>query len=328
MYQRERSDKTPPPTSSRQGTKPYAYQLIDVFAERPFSGAPLAVFTDSRGLDNLTMLALSRELNRPRTVFISHEDTSRSPQVRIFSPHGELPSAQYPTIAAAFALALDQGSKRSSPPQSRMVFESASGPVSVSSFARVMTVRQAAPGLGAVYEDVDAVLGTLGLQEAQRMQGVPIQAASSGVPYLMVPLRNRSALQSIRFREDIWYRTLRHFAAPKILAFTIETDRSGSSAKMRVFAPDVGIMEDPATETACGPLAGYLARYGLMSAESPQMLLFEQGAEIGRPSFLHVAVERDSDSITDVRVGGQCVLVGEGYIVAPTTDLSPPNPSP
>jgi len=319
MFPRQPERKrTPAPASSKRTVKSYSYRLIDVFAERPFTGAPLAVFTDARGLDSTVMLALARELNRSRTVFLfPHEDTARSPRVRVFSPQGELPSAHYPTIAAAFALAVDRVGDGTEPPASRMVFESAEGPVSVSTFARVMTVRQSEPGIGAVYDDVDAALGTLGLNESQRMQGVPIQAASSGVPYLVVALRNRAALQSIRFRDDIWHRTLRHFAASKILAFTMETDRSGSTAKMRVFAPDVGIPEDPATETACGPLAAYLARYGLMSAESPQMLLFEQGSEIGRPSFLHVAVERDAESITSVRVGGQCVVVGEGNIVAP-----------
>lgn len=85
---------------------------------------------------------------------------------------------------------------------------------------------------------------------------------------------------------------------------------------MRAFTPDVGVTEEAASESACGPLAAYLVRYGFLAAESPQMLIIEQGAELGRPSFLHLAIERDADSVTSVRVGGQCVSVGEGRILA------------
>ncbi len=308
----------PIPASSRRGFKEYAYRSIDVFAERPFTGAPLAVFTDARGLDAAAMKTIARELNRAQTAFLFPDETSdRAPRMRVFTPLGEVPMGHYPSIGAAFALALERG--RQAAPEARVVFQGDTGPVSVSTFARVMTVRQPAPALGSVYTDVDAALATLGLREDQRMPGVPFQAASGGVSYLVMALRNRAALRAIRFRQDIWERTIRRFEAPRIAAFTLETDRAGSGAKVRVFSPDIGVEEDPATETVCGPLSAFLCRYGFLAAESPQMLVLEQGAEVGRPSFLHVAIERDADSITGVRVGGQCVAVGEGKILAQVT---------
>ncbi|HOU91492.1 MAG TPA: PhzF family phenazine biosynthesis protein [Polyangiaceae bacterium] len=308
----------PVPASSRRGFQEYAYRSIDVFAERPFTGAPLAVFTDARGLDATAMKTIARELNRAQTAFLfPDESTDGVPRMRVFTPLGEVPAGHYPSIGAAFALSLERGGQAT--PALRVVFQGDSGPVSVSTFARVMTVRQPAPALGAVYADTDAALATLGLREDQRMAGVPFQAAAGGVSYLVMALRNRAALRSIRFRQDIWERTIRHFEAPRIAAFTLETDRAGSTAKVRVFSPDIGVEEEPATETVCGPLTAFLCRYGFLAAESPQMLVLEQGAEVGRPSFLHVAIERDADSVTSVRVGGQCVAVGEGKILAQVT---------
>jgi trans-2,3-dihydro-3-hydroxyanthranilate isomerase len=305
----------PVPASSRRGFREYTYRLIDVFAERPFTGAPLAVFTDARGLETASMQTIARELNRAQTAFLFPDVTSDGvPRMRIFTPFGELPAGHYPSIGAAFALALEHGAQGT--PAPRVVFQGESGPVSVSAFARVMTVRQPAPSLGSVYDDADAALATLGLREDQRMAGVPFQAAAGGVSYLIMALRNRAALRAIRFRQDIWDRTIRRFEAPRIAAFTLETDRAGSSAKVRVFTPDVGVVEDPATETMCGPLTAFLVQYGFLAAESPQMLVFEQGAEVGRPSYLHVAIERDAEAVTSVRVGGQCVAVGEGKILA------------
>lgn len=303
----------PIPSSSRRTYREYGYRLIDVFAERPFSGAPLAVFTDARGLDAAAMQTIARELNRPQTAFLFPDPASPEvPRMRVFTPLGELPAGHYPTIGAAFALTLEQGTQ----PAPRVVFQGDSGPVSVSTLSRVMTVRQPAPVLGSIYPDVDAALATLGLREAQRMAEVPFQAASGGVSYLIMALRDRQALLDIRFRLDIWDRTIRHFEAPRLVAFTLETDRPSSSAKVRVFAPDTGVIEDPATETACGPLAAYLVRYGFLPGDSPQMLLLEQGSEVGRPSHLHVAIERNAEGVTSVRVGGQCVAVGEGRILA------------
>ena len=83
---------------------------------------------------------------------------------------------------------------------------------------------------------------------------------------------------------------------------------------MRVFSPDVGVLEEAATETACGPLAAYLVRYDLIPSKPSQVLAFEQGAEVDRPSFLHVALESSDREVQAVRVGGQCVSVGEGTI--------------
>lgn len=295
----------------------FRYRLIDVFAERAFAGNPVAVFTDARGLETEMMQKIAAELNRTRTSFIFPTDEpDGNPGVRVFSPTRELPCPQYPTIGAAFALELDRG-ETAAPSQHRVVFDSQEGPVSVSSFARVLTVRHPVPKMGRIYADTEAVMATLGLADDVRLTGAPVQAVAGDVPFLIVPLRGGAALREICFRQDIWSRTVAHFEAPSILAFTLETGSGKSIASMRVFVPDGVVREEPATEEACGPLAAYLVRYGLASAESPQLLSFEQGTELGRPSLLHVAIDRTEVEVTSVRVGGQCVHVGDGVLTPP-----------
>jgi trans-2,3-dihydro-3-hydroxyanthranilate isomerase len=314
------SDASKPP-SARPGQSPkamqsrqYRYRMVDVFAEEPFTGNPLAVFTNASGLDDQVMRRIARELNRSQTSFVfpaRPEDSG--PRVRVYSPHAELGYLRHPTIGTAFALEYEtqiaQGVQ-----SGRVVLQGSDGPISVSMFACVMTVKQPVPRLGAVYEDVEAIIAMLGLKPADRMFQAPVQFASADAPFLVVPLGTRAALKGIRFRTDIWERILRRAEPPKILAFTRETDRSGSSAKMRVFAPDVGVFEEAATESAGGPLAAYLIHYGMVSSQPNQVLVVEQGDEVDRPSFLHVAIEREGDELRDVRVGGQCVSVGEGMI--------------
>jgi trans-2,3-dihydro-3-hydroxyanthranilate isomerase len=101
------------------------------------------------------------------------------------------------------------------------------------------------------------------------------------------------------------------------MAFCLEPDRAGSLAKARVFAPALGLREDPATEGACGPLVAYALRHGLIALPSTAAVTIEQGAELGRPSFIQVVVTHDRGHISEVRIGGQCQAVGEGTIVAP-----------
>ena len=121
-------------------------------------------------------------------------------------------------------------------------------------------------------------------------------------------------MERIRFRQDIWERVLARSQTPHVLAFTLQCRYEGSSAHCRMFAPSLGVHEDPATATAAGPLVAYFAHWGLLGADPRVAFVCEQGIELGRPSFIHVSLEREADRITSLRVGGQCVAVGQGEI--------------
>lgn len=289
----------------------YHYKLIDVFTDRPFSGNPLAVFTDARGLSDDMMQRIARELNLSETTFVFPAvDRAHHYAVRIFTPNAELPMAGHPTLGTAFALAQENRLTN----EERIVFEEKVGPISVSMLAPMTTIRLPLPIFGEHYPEPDTAAAVLSLDRLQLGYGTPVCAVSCGIPFLMIPLRSREALCSIQFRLDIWRRTVSRFSASNIMAFTLETDSEVSTAKARVFSPALGVAEDPATASACGALGAYLLRYGLMPPEPKSTFIIEQGAEIGRPSLIYILIEQPGDGIRQVRVGGQCVAIGNGSI--------------
>lgn len=309
------------PVSSRPGSRAgqpavrsYHYQLIDVFTDKPFSGSPLAVFTDARGLNTESMQRIARELNHAETSFVFPPfDEAHDFSVRIFSPTAELPTTGHPTIGTAFTLNYEARASMPAPPQ-RMVFEELSGPVSVSLASPITTTRQELPRFGATYGEPNTAAAVLSLTSGDLVPGLPVQAVASRLPYLIVPVRNLAALERIRLRVDIWERTVRQFEAPHLCAFSLESRDETSTATLRTFAPALGIREAPASESACGPLTAYLVRHKLMPEHREQSLIFDQGESIGRPSVLHVTAEQVDGELTRLRIGGQCVVVGEGTI--------------
>lgn len=292
----------------------YRYLLVDVFTDRRFSGNPLAVFTDARGLNTEIMQRIARELSHPETTFVfPPADNSHDYSVRIFTPHAELPAAGQSTIGTAFALGQDRRVQAPVPPQ-RLVFDEVAGPVSVSMVSPVTTMKQQLPRFGSTYPEPQTAAAILSLKATDLQRELPVQAVASSIPYLIVPVRDLEALKRIRIRADIWERTVRHFEAPNIFAFCTATESAGTTARARMFAPALGIAEAPATESASGPLAAYLVRYKLVPDRPELTFVIEQGAEIGRPSCIHVHVEQANGELISLRIGGQCVLVGEGTI--------------
>lgn len=294
--------------------KSFSYRLLDVFTNVPFGGNPLAVFTDARGLSDVQMQSIAREMNLSETTFVlPARDATSHHWVRIFTPLAELPAGGVPTIGTAFALSHER-QLRAESTKHRVVFEEQTGPISVTMHAPMLTMQQPLPEFGPLFGERDAVAAMLGLDATALTQGLPTQSVSCGVPYLLVPIADLESMQRIRFREDIWDRVLRKTAHPHVFAFTLQCRYPGSLAHARMFAPGLGVSEDPATATAAGPLAAYLVRWGVLGEQLTSSFTFEQGIEIGRPSFIHVMVGRSGDRVTSLRVGGQCVAIGEGKI--------------
>jgi trans-2,3-dihydro-3-hydroxyanthranilate isomerase len=294
--------------------KVYPYRLLDVFTNVPFGGNPLAVFIDARGLTDAMMQAIARELNLSETTFVlPPRDGTSHYWVRIFTPLAELPAGGQPTIGTAYALALEERLRQESL-RHRVVFEEQSGPISVTMEAPMLTTQQPRPEFGPVFGERGAIAAMLGLDMPSLAPGLPVQSVSCGVPYLIVPVANLEAMNRIRLRMDIWERVLKNTVHPHVYAFSLECRYPGSSAHCRMFAPGLGVAEDPATATAVGPLAAYLSKCDLLGADPRLTLTCEQGIELGRPSFIHVTIERSGQTVTSVRVGGQCVAIGQGQI--------------
>jgi len=304
----------------RRNSLRFSYELVDVFTDRPFAGNPLAVFPDAADLTGAAMQAIARELNLSETTFVV---PSGRPgclrRVRIFTPATELPMAGHPTIGTAFVL--DRaGLIDSEGALTSVTFEVEVGPVPVSIFRRSGSVEriemsQPQPRFGSTFEDVDAIGEMLSIDGRTILDTeLPVQAVSCGVPFLLVPVPDLGALESVRLRRAVWEAVLAGSDAPHVFVFTRATEEEGIDARCRMFAPALGIEEDPATGGASGPLGCYLVMHSPGEEVGSRRFVFRQGVEIGRPSTLFVVVDRDADRITGVRVGGRCAFVGSGFV--------------
>ena len=296
------------------------YHLVDVFTDRAFGGNPLAVVTNGRGVDDGTMQAVAKEFNLSETTFVLPPDDPRHDwRVRIFTPSSELPMAGHPTVGTAFVLAREHLIPRAER-ETNIIFEEGVGPVPVRvefengepSFAEM---RQPLPTFGPRLNDVGAVAAMLSLKAEDIDDRLPLEVVSCGLPFLFVPLRTLDAARRARARADLMEQASeRHSVPPEVFVFTREVESAFSTVHSRMFAPAIGITEDPATGGASGPLGCYLVRYGLVECDPAAEIVSEQGLEMGRPSYIRIRIERQGEDITAVRVGGQCHFMGEGFI--------------
>ncbi|HXZ05881.1 MAG TPA: PhzF family phenazine biosynthesis protein [Ktedonobacteraceae bacterium] len=296
------------------------YCLVDVFTNRPFGGNQLAVFPDAGGLTSEIMQALAKELNLSESAFVLPAKNAYDYRVRIFTPAVELPMAGHPTVGTAFVLAYE-GVIELVEPETTITFEEGVGVVPVTLSVRegklhMIQMRQPLPTFGPVFTDHKAIAQMLSLDPALIEGALPLEVVSCGVPFLFVPLKSLEAIRAIRFRLDIWERVLRDFAAPHLFVFTQEVIHPDSTVHSRMFAPAMGIAEDPATGAASGPLGCYLVRHGLVQPAEvgSSHMVSEQGFELGRPSLIQVNIEQDRQHIMGVSIGGRCYFMGKGWI--------------
>lgn len=301
----------------------YRYLHLDVFTDRVFAGNQLAVVLDGRGLSDAEMQAIAKELNFSETTFLlPAEEDATDARLRIFTPGEELPMAGHPTVGSAFALAR-AGVVR--PGREGIVFGLAIGPTPVTLSWRgadlaFAWMQQPAPTFGAPIADAALAAAALGLPEAAvRGTALPAQVVSCGVPYAIVPAASRGAVDNAHFDRAAAGQLFRATELDPLPFYLFSLERAGDKATVyaRMFAPGLGITEDPATGSAAGPLGCYLIRHHAVPAAKAGALLVLQGVKMGRPSFIHVAVGLEGDGITSVRVGGEAALAGEGTIYVP-----------
>ena len=296
------------------------YLHYDVFTSQPLLGNQLAVFPDARGLSTAGMQAIAHEINFSETTFIFPPERSDTDvRMRIFTPAVEMPMAGHPTVGSTFALAHVGVIE---PARQRFVFGLSVGPAPVdlvweNGRLQFAWMTQAPPSFGAPVADRDAVARAIGLGESDLAAGLPIQEVTCGVPYLLVPLRTRADVDRAGFDRAAYakFRTA-HGLGHEICVylFSTETGDDEATAYARMFGASIGIDEDPATGSACGPLGSYLVRYGLVPAAQAAAMSVRQGVAMGRPSLMQVSVDGAGETLTRVRVGGEAIVVGEGTL--------------
>lgn len=294
------------------------YLTCDVFTDRMFGGNQLAVFPDATEIPPELMPQIAREFNYSETTFVlPPADPSHTARVRIFTPGGELQFAGHPTVGTAHVLATI-GKIPLTGDETRIVFEEGVGPVPVVirsnkgrpefaqlSVAKLPEVLTPPPGR-------ERLAAALSLDTADLLDGQMVpETVSCGTPFLFVPLRDRAAVSRARVKPDAFEEALRGYVTDHVMVFALDAEHAGHDIRARMFAPSIGVPEDPATGSACVGLGGYLAARDAR-ADGTLRWIVEQGFEMGRPSILEVEADKKNGAITGVRVGGRTVMVCEG----------------
>ncbi len=295
----------------------YQFIIADVFTTTAFGGNQLAIFPDARGLSDRAMQALTREFNFAESTFVlPPNDPRHTHRLRIFTPGMEVPFAGHPTVGTAAAL-VHLGLVEATDGAATVVFEENVGPIAVevrldgdSTRAQfTLETRIEDPGAGPDLVDAAAVLST------PRAEVLDAWFASAGMRFCFVRLTDRAAVDRAVLDRAVWSA---HFAgawSPHIYFFAGDT-RSDGVLYARMFAPTLGIAEDPATGSACAALAGALADR-LPEHEGAFAWRIEQGVAMGRPSLIETKSEKRNGRAATIKVGGSTVIVGEGAITIP-----------
>lgn len=298
------------------------FHQIDVFTATPFEGNQLAVFENGDEIPEGLMPVLAREMNFPETVFlVGDPGPGSAARLRIFTPEEELPMAGHPTIGTTFLLA---ALGAIAAPQPRAVLDLKIGPTPVdlvwheSGRLDFAWMHQRAPEYGRPLPDARRAELARALNiDAGDILPLPPHSASSGVAFFYVPLASEAAVD----RASADRLALREFfarageAGPLPVFVFAMSSRPGVTCYSRMFAPEFGIPEDPATGGACGPLGGYLLRHGLITREQASAVVSLQGVRMKRASRISIALGfGDDGEVKGVRVGGQAVIVGRGEI--------------
>jgi trans-2,3-dihydro-3-hydroxyanthranilate isomerase len=274
---------------------------VDVFTETPLEGNQLAVFTDARDLDELTMQALAHELGFSETAYVLPPRDGGHVRLRIFTPRRELAFAGHPCLGAAFVLAapLQLGVVELETAGGRVPVELTRDPSGRVAFGRMT---QPVPRLGPFARE-DELLAALGVAASV----LPVEVYDNGVEHAYVALEREEELVEL----DPDARALAAFDVAGVNVFA----GAGTRWKLRMFSPLPGVGEDAATGSAAGPLAVHLARHGRVPwGEEIQV---SQGVEMGRPSTLYARAEGAGDAVSAVEVGGSAVVVARGEFRIP-----------
>ncbi|GAA4922488.1 trans-2,3-dihydro-3-hydroxyanthranilate isomerase [Stackebrandtia albiflava] len=273
------------------------YEILDVFTGRAYSGNPLAVVFGADDLTANQMQLIAKEFNLSETSFVMEPSIEGATyQARIFTPAEELPYAGHPSIGTAVALA-----RQGRIPQGEVVQECRAGLLILNVDEEFATLTGAEPTLGGE-ADAGPLLAATGLTEAD-LAGTP-RYAGTGLEYPYLPVRPESVARARSHpRPDV----------PEVYLFAWDGERR--HAHSRMFAPGLGVPEDPATGSAALGLGVYLVAAGLLPGDGETGYLIEQGAEMGRPSQLECAVTAEAGAATAVRVRGQALRVASGELL-------------
>lgn len=284
----------------------YRYRVVDVFTEHPLEGNALAVFPNASGLDDATMQKIAKELNLSETTFVfpaTRPDCAIN--IRIFTPAAEMIFAGHPTIGTCFVL-LDEGTVPKT--SERFSVEEKVGPVAirVEPGERLMIWLKTPPINFERTYDRRLCAEVLGLEISDLLEIEP-QLLNAGNPTLLIGLKDKETVDRA-WLDSRGQALLGQGPSGPMCIFVFAPTPDGAYSRM--FAPEHGVVEDPATGSSTGPLAAYMLKHGLASGADGVRLISEQGVKMGRRSILHVSILGDQ-GVDGIEVGGYVTPIVE-----------------
>jgi trans-2,3-dihydro-3-hydroxyanthranilate isomerase len=293
-----------------QSARRFAMSQWDVFSSRRLAGNSLAVFSDGRGLTDEEMQAIAKEMNLSETTFILPRDTEtereRGVRVRIFTVQEELPFAGHPTLGTAFAL-------RGATGASEVALELNVGKVPVRFGDRpdqppFGEMTQVDPVFG-IQHDREEIARAIGLSVSDFDPSLPVETASTGLAYAIVPLKSLAVIQELKRNPPSADEYLQKTSSKFLYFVTRQTVDPAARLHARMLFYNG---EDPATGSAAGTAAAWMVAHGV--ALPDERVLIEQGLEMRRPSRIFVRASRHDNRIVNVRVGGNSIEVMRGEV--------------
>ncbi len=291
-----------------------SFHIVDVFAEQKYTGNQLAVFRDAGGLSGETMQKLAQEMGFSETTFIlSHAEHEGGYDVRIFTPAAEVPFAGHPTLGTAYVIRHEIIRK----PVAQVTLNLQVGQIPVA-FERQadgrdiiwMTPKEAV--FGETF-DPQEITPLLTVDEDDIDRDFPVQSVSTGLPFVLLPLRSLAAVRRAGVSKDKWLDWVRNRPAKMVFVFCRETVHPGNQMHARAFVDYYGIPEDPATGSANSCCAAYLVKHRYFGTDRIDVRV-EQGYEMGRPSLIYLKAQ-DRGGTIHVEVGGKVVLIAQGKLL-------------
>jgi trans-2,3-dihydro-3-hydroxyanthranilate isomerase len=292
----------------------WPFYIVDVFAEEKYAGNQLGVFRHPEGLSDSDMQRIAKEMNYSETTFIlSEEERNGGYDVRIFTPEKELPFAGHPTLGTAYVIQQEVIRK----PVETVILNLKIGQIPVTFSYRedqpdILWMKQKHPTFGQIL-DKKAVSSALGLDEKEIDERFPVEEVSTGTPSIIAPLKTLDAVKRTDINKEKYFALIKSTEAKAILIFCPETYKRENDLNVRFFAEALGVIEDPATGSANGCLAGYLVKTRYFGKEQIDLRV-EQGYEIGRPSLLFLKAGEKEGEI-EVLVGGKVFMVARGEFI-------------
>ncbi|MBA2127363.1 phenazine biosynthesis protein PhzF [Hyphomicrobium methylovorum] len=299
-----------------------AYHILDVFTERPFGGNPLAVVLDADHLTTAEMQTIAREFNLSETVFVLKPTSAgHTARVRIFTPSRELPFAGHPTLGAAILLAELRATNGNGDNDAIIALEEEAGSIRVGvrmransvSFGEFDAPKMSSAAVEAISEpeELAAAIALIPVELGFENHKPSLMRGHSTFAFL--PISNLDVMSQVKVMPQHWARAFTDHGVDGVYLYTRQCVRAHSAFHVRMFAPDLGVPEDPATGSAAASFASIIHQFDVLP-DGTHKRAIEQGIEMGRPSAIQLTMTVARGKLEGVRIGGHAVRVAEGTL--------------